>query len=236
MIERPHEFNRILLAFSPARWGALVRCEEGTSGLSRVGFRLPAVARTRDVSENHDAPRSLEAERGAGRRIGIGCNDRKYEIVLRRGCGVRRSNGGHILEHLAAARVDHAEGVGTGGSGAEVRSRHVEVAVPGIVPGLIPAADRQDGRDIAGPRVHEERPPAPRYHHSSVRPERWVIDAEEPPGGGSEPERLAIDVVLLFHRKGRDRGIEKQYDIDCQALGLTATAGGLFGINDPSLG
>src|SRR6266545_4520421 len=135
-----------------------------------------------------------------------------------------------------AARVDHAEGVGTGGSGAEVRSRHVEVAVPGIVPGLIPAADRQDGRDIAGPRVHEERPPAPRYHHSSARAKRWVIDAEEPPGGGSEPERLAIDVVLLFHRKGRDRGIEKQYDIDCQALGLTATAGGLFGINDPSLG
>ena len=30
--------------------------------------------------------------------------------------------------------------------------------------------------------------------------------------------------------------IEKEYDIDCQALGLTATAGGLFGINDPSLG
>src|SRR5207244_5838090 len=159
------------------------------------------------MGEDRDATRMLEgdAELGAGRRrvATAGWNGGKYEVVLRRCRRVRRAQGGHILEQRAAACVDHTERVGTGGVRAEVRSRHVEVAVPGVVPRLVATPDWHDRRDRAAPGVHEDRPTASRYHHMTVRCERRIIDAERAPGRGGggdgdrDPERCAVDVVLM---------------------------------------
>src|SRR6266571_8245991 len=170
------------------------------------------------MGEDRDATRVLvgKAEPGAGcRRVATaGWNGRKDEVVLSRSRRVSSVECGHILEHRARARVDHAEGIGTGGRYAEVRSGHVEVPVAGIEPRLVTAPDRHD-LDVARHRqqVNDQRSTAPRDHEVFDGSQRGIVDAEYRSWSGSEPECKTIDVVLLLNRKGANRRID-----DCDIL------------------